>query len=95
MQRAGGFGGAVVAFVCACGEAVGNWRALWILGREVVLSTTEAYGTWTYVLDETGLVWRLLIVVAIDSSLVEVQSLQWQREGAISSLTIFWHVLDV
>jgi len=95
MGRAGGLSGALVAFACARGVAVGNWRTLWILGREVVLSTTEAGGTRTYVLDEACLVWRLLVVVAVDSSLVEIQGLERKREGTISSLATFWHMLDV
>ena len=75
-RSAGGLSGALVAFACARGEAVESWRTLWILGREVVLSTAEAGSTRTYVLDEACLVWRLLIVVGIDPSLVEIQGLE-------------------
>ena len=74
---------------------MGSWRRLWILGREVVLATAEAGGSWTYVLGEACLVWRLLVIVGIDSSLVEIQGLERQREGTVSSLAFFLHTLDV
>ena len=94
-RSAGWLGAALVAFASGRGQAVGYWRSLWILGRKVVLATAEAGGSWTYVLGEACLVWRLLVVVGIDSSLVEVQGLERQREGTVSSLAVFLHTLDV